>query len=176
MKRTILFAILLSLLHVIFAQNEKVSTILIKEAGIYIDLPNPAWKNTSRDENNGRIVYWFKREPITDGQDKQIIPNIGIIIEDIDDKTDVITYSIGKRGQTPFDVVGTFIHGDGEINFRNAVGYKGIYKDKASLSHTVFVIHAINRKKGIQIILDTTKDTFSKMEKEFLFVLRSIRK
>lgn len=73
------------------------------------------------------------------------------------------------------DVAKTFFHKDGIINYTNAVGYKGTYIDQASLGHTVYVVHAINEDKGLQIILDTTTDTFSAMDTGFLQILKSIR-
>lgn len=48
--------------------------------------------------------------------------------------------------------------------------------DKTSLNHTVYVVHAINEDKGLQIILDTTTDTFPAIDTEFLQILKSIRK
>ncbi len=73
-------------------------------------------------------------------------------------------------------VAQTFINGDGIINFSNAVGYKGSYVDGNSLTHIVYVIHAINGDKGIQLILDTTSETFSLVNPDFLAVLKSFRK
>jgi len=69
-----------------------------------------------------------------------------------------------------------FTYEDGTINYINAVGYKGTYIDGASLSHTVYVVHAINRDRGLQIILDTTTETFPTIDAEFLQILKSVRK
>ena len=70
----------------------------------------------------------------------------------------------------------TFVKGDGIINFINAVGYKGSYVDGNSQKHIVYVIHAINGDKGIQLILDTTSETFLLVNPDFLSVLESFRK
>jgi hypothetical protein len=66
-----------------------------------------------------------------------------------------------------------FIHGDGKINFINAVGYKGSYVDYNHIRHIVYVVHAINGDKGIQLILNTTAETFPIVDPDFLTVLKS---
>lgn len=60
-----------------------------------------------------------------------------------------------------------FTHEEGTINYVSAVGYKGTYIDQASLSHTIYVVHAINVDRGVQIILDTATETFPTIDVEF---------
>jgi hypothetical protein len=89
---------------------------------------------------------------------------------------DIITWSVNKRGSAPFDVDKVFIHGDGPINFLNAVAYKGKYVDEYKLEHTVYVVHAINNNMGIQVIFDATTSVFDQVDKEFQTTMKSIRK
>ncbi len=175
MKKLLSFVTLLTILHHVSAQDSSAQIYSFKEAGISIDLPNSKWHEVVRKEANGVIVYLFKRDVVTDSSNRQIIPNIGVIIENVPDQTDVITYSLEKRTQTPFDVLETFIHGDRRLNYKNAVAYKGTYTDADSLLHTIYVVHAINKNKGMQIVLDTTAQTFAEIEEEFISVLRSLR-
>jgi hypothetical protein len=44
------------------------------------------------------------------------------------------------------------------------------------VSHTVYVVHAINGDRGLQVILDTTTETFPAIDAEFLQILKSVRK
>lgn len=150
------------------------SVYLFKEANIKLTIPNSHWHLQPRQEQNGFIIYVFKRDPIVDSSNRDIIPNVGVVIEKINQKTDIITYSVNKRANGFFSVIQMFAHEDGIIDYINAVGYKGTYTD--SLDHTVYVVHAINEDKGLQIILDTTTDTFSTIDTEFLQILKSIRK
>ncbi len=175
MKQFLIFLGFASTVYTSYGQDSSGFTYSIKEAGISINLPNSKWHLTDSEENNSRAVYIFKREAIIDNSNTQIIPNIAVIIEDVDENTDVIEYSIVKRTKTPFDVSETFIHGDGKLNYKNAVGYKGTYKDQRSILHTIYVVHAINKNKGIQLILDTTSETFAEIDPEFLAVLKSLK-
>ncbi|HEV2482180.1 MAG TPA: hypothetical protein VGS79_21090 [Puia sp.] len=152
------------------------SVYLFKEANIKIDIPSTIYHLRPRQEQNGFIIYVFKREPIQDSAERSIIPNVAVVIENVDPKMDVVTYSVTKRGNGAFDVDKMFIHGDGIIDFVNAVGYQGSYTDQNNMKHTVYVVHAINGDKGIQIIMDTTSDTFPSIDPEFRKILKSIRK
>ena len=148
----------------------------IKEAKIKIDLPNDSWALANRSENKGMIIYSYKRKPVDDSEGRHIIPNMAVIIEDVEKKVDAVKYSALKRSQVKFDVSEVFTHGKGPIKFVNAIGYKGTYTDSGGLEHTVYVIHAINERKGIQFICDATTGVLEKVEAEFLATLKSIRK
>ena len=174
-----LFLRLALLFYAIFLANytnAADSTYFFKEANIKINVPDSVWHMQPRQQRKGYIIYSFKRDPIIDSLNRSIIPNIAVIIEKISPKTDVVTYSINKRAKMNIKVTQTFIDGDGIINFINAVGYKGSYVDGNSLTHIVYVVHAINGDKGIQLILDTTSETFSLVNPDFLAVLKSFRK
>ena len=147
----------------------------LKEAKIKIDLPNDSWFLANKQEINGLTIYYFKRKPIEDSEGRQIIPNISVIIEDVDKNMDAITYSALKRSKVSFEVSEVFTHENGKINYENAIGYKGKYVDKG-LDHTVYVIHGINGKKGLQFICDVTTNILDKVDGEFLTTLKSIRK
>lgn len=170
-SRAILFCFSLFFAKGLFAAD---SVYLFKEANIKINIDNSVWHLQPRQEQNGYVIYVFKRDPVVDSSGRSIIPNVAVVIEDVDPKMDVVTYSVVKRGKSGFDVDKMFIHGDGVIDFVNAVGYKGSYADE--MKHTVYVIHAINGNKGIQVIMDATTETFPAIDPEFRRILKSIRK
>ena len=152
------------------------SVYIFKEGHLMLNIPNSHWHLQPKQDRNGFVIYVFKRDPILDSADRNIIPNAAVVIEKIDSNTDLVTYSVNKRSRGFFSVTDMFNHEDGTINYINAVGYKGTYIDGASLSHTVYVVHAINQDRGLQIILDTTTETFPTIDAEFLQILKSVRK
>jgi hypothetical protein len=147
----------------------------IKEASISLELPNNSWNLINKMDQNGMQIYFYKRNPIIDKNGNSIIPNISIIVEDVNKDLDVVTYSAFKRGQVNFEVIEMFIHEDEKIDFENAVGYKGKYNDQFG-EHTVYIVHAINNQKGVQIIFDVLTDLFSELDPEFKKTLKSIKK
>jgi hypothetical protein len=169
MKKLFLFVITILLLTLNgFCQE------LINEAKISFELPNTYWALTNKKEINDKEVYYYKREPINDSLGRQIIPNISFVVEPIDKKIDVITFSAIKRGQVSFDVIKVLTNEDGFFKLKNAIGYKGTYTDKFG-EHTVYVIHTINNKKGVQIIFDVLSELFKEMDTEFLYSMKTLQ-
>jgi hypothetical protein len=150
------------------------SVYVFKEGNVQLNIPNSHWHLQPKQEKNGYTIYVFKRDPVLDSSGRNIIPNAAVIIEKVQPKTDVIIYSVNKRANGGFDVIKVFSHEDGTISYLNAVGYKGTYTDQ--IAHTVYVVHAINGDKGLQIILDTTTETFEALDPEFQRILKSFEK
>ena len=148
------------------------SVYVFTEAHLKASLPGSHWHLKPRQTQNGMTIYVFKRDPILDSSGRKIIPNFAVIIEPIDPKTDVVTYSVNKRANNAFHVTEMFNYEEGPIKIVNAVCYKGTYTD--AMTHIVYVIHGINGSKGFQIILDTTTETFAAMDAEFQGILKSI--
>ena len=169
MKKTFLLILLLVNIITGFSQE------LIKEAKLSLDLPNDKWELKGKQDKNGMQVYFFKRESIKDKLGRDVIPNISVVVEDVNKKLDVVTYSALKRGQVNFEVDKVFIHDKGLFDFKNAIGYKGRYKDQFG-EHTVYVLHAINNKKGLQIFFDVLTGLFEDLDAEFKYTLKSIKK
>jgi hypothetical protein len=169
--RIIAMLFIFSLHGELYAQD---SVYMFREANIKLNIPNSHWHLQPKQVKNRYTIYVFKRDPILDSSNRNIIPNAAVVIENIDPKTDIVTYSVNKRANGAFSVKEMFTHEDGTINYLNAVAYKGTYTDQAN--HTVYVVHAINGDKGIQIILDTTTETFATIDAEFLQILKSIRR
>ena len=147
---------------------------IIKEANLSLTLPNDKWKFFKSQDANGVQVYLYNREAIKDSSGYNVIPNISVVIENVDKKLDAVTYSIMKRSQVKFKVDKVFIQKDGIIDLKNAVGYRGRYTDKFG-EHTIYVIHAINRGKGIQVIFDVLTTLFDKLDPEFKVTLKSLK-
>ena len=161
-------------LSITFGISQSKFTHDIQEAGIKIDLPNDAWALADK-QSSKRTIYSFKRKSIADSSGREIIPNMAVIIEDVPEGTDAVTFSASKRLQIPFDVLDVFTHESGNLNFKNAIAYKGTYEDRLKIEHTIFIVHGINEKKGIQFICDATTEVFGKIQGEFLSTMKSIR-
>jgi hypothetical protein len=165
--------LLLSLLFLLSATTgfceEKIS-----EAKLTLKLPNNKWELKNKVEQNEAQIYIYKREPIINDDGREVISNIAVIVEDINEDSDVVTYSVFKRSQVGFEVLEVFTPGDGLLFFQNAIGYKGKYKDQHG-EHTIYCLYAINNNKGVQIIFDVLTDLFNELDTEFQLTLKSIK-
>ena len=171
MKNIALLIALLIPVILCHGQTQKIS-----EAGIRFDLPNSSWSLKNKQEKNNLTIYFYKRVPITDNESRQVIPNISFIVETVPDTTDIVVYSMQKRSVVPFDIKEVFTYQDKnpKINHKYAIGYKGTYTDKGGLPHTVYIVHLINKDKGVQVFFDATTEVFPFCESEFLKAMRSI--
>ena len=145
----------------------------IEKSNLSINFENNNWHLNKPENTSKYSIFTFKRTPIKEGS-KNIIPNISFMIEDTDSK-DVITYSTLKRINIPFEVVKVLSVEKGDLSIENSIGYIGKYIYENGENHTIFIIHSIYNKKGIQIIFDTTEDTYKEIETEFKEILKNIK-
>ncbi|PJX22779.1 hypothetical protein CAP47_07065 [Psychroflexus sp. S27] len=138
----------------------------IEEAKLKFKLPNIHWRFTERKTHKDKIIYTYKRDVILDSAGREIDPQITFIIEPVGSNADVIQYSIVKRMATPFDLVDMFTHEDGYMKFKNGVGYQGKYFDRG-LEHRIYIVHGINNKMGITLVMDTTEEVSDIVAPEF---------
>lgn len=153
-------------------------TEIIKDANIKLDF-SEEWFLADKPGNENIQGYVFKRQPITDKTGLHVIPNIGVWVETIDPKTNIVIYSAQKQLATPFKVTSMFVRDDPkkevEFNFVNGVGFKSEYTDKKGRPHNTYYIYLINGDKGIQIIFDSTTSVFDIADKEFKRTIKSIQ-
>ena len=82
-----------------------------------------------------------------------------------------------KQIEVPFKTIDVFSKssGDKNLNMDYAIGYKGSYESN-SIKHIIYVVHLINGKCGVQIIMDMTESVFNNYVNEFISTIRSIKK
>ncbi len=185
MKRNLVVFFILCCSVVCNAQKDT-----IKAASLLFEKPNSKWFLKEIKDTCGWTIYSYKREPIIDSEGRSIIPNIAFIVESIPDTVtiDVMQYSIHRRGQFPAKTIGMF-SGEGgnsdpkyekqnaagmpKMQYKNAMGFKAIYKDMAG-EHSIYLVFLLNKHKGVTVIMDMTSELFEKYGKEFNDGLLSI--
>ena len=154
----------------------------IKEAKMFLQLPNDEWFLADNSNNKGLAQYIFKRNEIIDPNGRAIIPAIILYIEDAKDyKQDLVIYSLQKRlafSKYNIQISKILIPKDKEFpfsSFKNAMLTIALYSDNG-LDHVFYMLHIINKEnKGIQLYMDMTKDIVDEYEKEFWRTLQSIK-
>jgi hypothetical protein len=156
--------------------NCSFSQQIIKEAGISFKLNDSLWKrNTSQNDNTkSATVYRYNRVQIETTDGKPVIPTIAVVIESIQDSTDIMVFSAMKKVKTPFDVEEIFTSAKGLLQYENAIGYRGGYSDRNGVRHSIIVIYLINKNKGVQMVMDITRELYDEYKGEFEDVIRSI--
>src|SRR5579859_4531292 len=152
---------------------------VIKEANMFIRMPNSEWELTTKSEQPTQYV--FKRTSVKDREGREIIPGIIVAVEDASKfNHDVTQYTIAKRMQfrnKQLKVDKILIHENKEypLSYKNAFITKCSYNENGT-DNLLYMIHIINDdNKGIQIYMDMTKDLGDEYEQEIWTTMKSIR-
>ena len=159
----------------VFAQD--VVYIEAYGSAVYFAPPDTTrWNLTQNqgDDGVGTRLVMFERNPITDKQGRKVSPVIALIVEPIADSSDVVTYSVMKRMDVPFDVSKVIGDDTTAFSYRNAVGYEGTYT-KEDVKHIVLIAHMRHKEAGIQIICDATDEVYHMVEKDFRLFIKLIQ-
>jgi len=169
-KPILCFVITVLLCSSLFSQQ------IIKEAGIRFNLNDSLWKRNANqnDHIQNAIIYRYKRTPIETSDGKQVIPNITVVVETVKDSLDIMVFSAMKKIKTPFDVEEVITPDKGLLQYQNAIGYRGEYTDRTGIRHSIIIIYLINKNKGVQMVMDITRELYDEYRGEFDDVIRSI--
>ena len=154
------------------AQIEK-----LKDLGIEFYLPATKWKKGDVNNTNTLIVYKYKRASIIDKEGRSVVANLSFIAENVPDTLSLVSYSMDKRSRKPFEVfeVLSATGTNPKLKHKKAIGYKSKYTDSKSIAHSLYIVHLIEKQKGIQVILDITTELLPKVEPELLKIIGSIK-
>lgn len=149
--------------------------ISVRHTNLVFELPNKKWSLYSKGANKIGSISIYKGKPIKIVSGKYVTPKLTIVTEVISDTILLEEYSQQKLQETPFKVINSFTSKDQDtkISLQNAIGYQGtFYRD--DLLNSLYVIHLISNKRGIQIFLDIPESLFKKYDKEFIKALESL--
>ncbi len=172
MRKLFFLSLILLFTTTAYAQIEK-----LKDLGIEFYLPTNTWKKGEANNTNSLIIYKYKRQAIVDAKGRGVIANLSFIAENVPDTLSVVNYTMQKRIQKPFEVM-EVLSASGmnpKLKHNNAIGYKSNYTDSKSIPHTLYIVHLIEKQKGIQVIMDITTELLPKVEPEFLKIVGSIK-
>lgn len=169
----------LALLPIILAfaidpSGEKTISVKLKEAKMSMVLAGEQWSMAEYDERSVPVLYIYQREPLFDAMGGAVVPNITILIEELPLGKDVAGFSASKRAANPFEMDRMLTHQNGDLGFKNAIGYQGHYVENGR-EHTVLVVHAINGLYGVELICDVPTELFAEVAPEFRTTVRSLR-
>jgi hypothetical protein len=97
------------------------------------------------------------------------------MIESVPDGQDLVEYSISKRMNLPIKILKVIAPEKREFGDVEGIGYLATYDDPSGLPHEVYVVHAVIKNRGIQVIIDGTASVFDKLDSEYRSILRSFK-
>ena len=148
------------------------------EAKLTFERANEHWSLVERSGSaaEGSWMYGFQRAPVFDAAGTPVEPYFAFIIHDLGDQpVDAHTYSLNMRGVLYFEVDQVLLAKDGLFRLTNAIGYRGRRNQDDGYEHTLLIVHAVYRNRGITSVADSTTDVFEQVRGEFENMLRSVR-
>jgi hypothetical protein len=147
---------------------------------------NPKIAFSKPDQNSWRVVSYeapnegnkgilmYKHLPILDSLGYSIEPVLAVLYENINEKVDVIEYSVSTLASKPYDIQRKLLGGyPAYSQDKHSVVFKGYY-EREGIKHTVLLGYILYKKVGIEIIGDATSDVFNLVEKDFSIFLKSV--
>jgi hypothetical protein len=169
MKRSTLFF----LLAFCFAFIKPGKTTRFSESGVKFTLPSKAWSIKDKDVQKDSYTYitYLRDSSGTNGK-CTLSPSMTILIENVSESTDILTYSAKKRSRLTVKVDRMLTYRDG-ISVQNGIAYKGYYTDKNNVEHVQFLLLILNMNKGMEITLDAPGTCGQQLEQEFAALIAS---
>ncbi len=163
----------LCVLAMLLAGCNRQGGVFLEEIGWAFTLPDAFEPVPAEVLPDGSVLHRFKHEGIADDSGIVVHPNIAFIIMDVPPDTDPVLFSASRRR---FDIIKMYTPADILFDV-NAIGYLAEHTDTfdgREYKHRIYVLHAVQDSKGIEVVLDSTESVFNKVNGDFMEVLKSI--
>lgn len=126
----------------------------------------------SPEKMRGAIV--FKHRPIADSKGRLIEPMIALVYENVNEKMDVIEYSINLLSNNPYEINRDLLGGFPDYSSdKHSVVFKGDYL-RDGVKHKVYLGYILYNKIGIEIIGDGTDEIFQSIDADIKKFIKSV--
>lgn len=151
------------------------SQIRIPDTRVVFNFPDGGWKylkTLQPDKNITVYLYAYIAKDIVDNDGDTIPPFMRIYVHK-NYSEDVFDLAYSRYSQQPFQSLEEYVDG---LPTKDGIGYIGAYTSAIDGKDYQFrMIYFKDRNNGIEIRLETTRDTFEKMDREFTRVMKSVR-
>ncbi len=175
MKKTIIIltaAMLLALFGTATAQEMK-----IPGTELSITLPTDNWRylqTMKLDDGADLFIFYYSHETIIDETGDTILPFLRMYVNK-GYKDDIYTLIYSRYMLQPYQSIEEYTSGPG-LPKDGGLGYIGAYTNPSEQKDYQFMMtYFKNNGTIVEIRLETTKDTFHKMENEFNTILKSLK-
>lgn len=156
--------------------------ITVRQADIAFVLPDK-WdpktisgnRSPPKMDRSDPLYLGWKRAPIVDSAGHRVFPGMNMVVYYVAQDTDVTLTSamlMHRRGW-PFKKFLT--SADYGLKLPHSLGYLTEYSPRKGIVLKLFVIHAVNDGKFVEIILSATREVFPLVEGEFRSIIQSLR-
>ena len=152
--------------------------VSIPEAGIQFELPNQEWYFADKYEFKHGPIYIYKRTPIVDSRNYNVISAIMVSVEKREipgpEYLGLEVFSLQRVDKIGLDYANTITNQCDKIKLKNAAAYLGQYEDMG-LQHHLYTVTKYIEGKYVTVNCDITSELFDQLDPEFTKMLGSIK-
>jgi hypothetical protein len=149
--------------------------ISVPEGKIRFTLDSQVWTLAKKEKAGTMIYYNFKRRPIRDSLNRDVVANFSILAEPPPVKGQKLGDYAGQRRKESGYTVIRSDRGRKKSPDREYLIHHGRYTDSKENVHRILVWYGFRNGMALQLIFDTTATVWSECEIEFQTILESIR-
>lgn len=163
------------MLILLMAHLSATAQIHIPNTRVTFEFPNGGWKylNTFQPDKDVTVyLYSYMAQDIIDNDGDTIPPFMRIYVRR-NYAEGAFDLAYARYSQQPFQSLDEYFDG---LPTKDGIGYIGAYASASDEKNYQFrMIYFKDRNNGIEIRLETTKDTFDKMDDEFRKIMKTVR-
>ncbi len=169
MRRIILIIALM------LANVAAMSQIKVPGTRVTFDFPNQGWKflkTITVDKTTTVYLYSYTGEKFVDPSGEKTPPFMRVYVKK-NYTDDILNLAYARFLQQPFQSINEYFEG---LPAEGGIGYLGAYTSTTDETDYKFqMIYFKDKNNAIEIRLETTIDTYDKMEKEFDAVRKTVK-
>jgi len=177
-----LLAALFTLILILPNYGQAAADVRIEEAQLAFVLPD-AWdatvlspnRNQSKMDASDPLFLLWRRASVIDKNGHAVSAGINVTTFNVPPDANVVlaSSSLMHRRNWPFK---QFLSASQDgLALPNSLGYLTEFSPQKGVLMKLFVVHAINEGKFVEITLSSTEHVFAQVESEFRSVIRSLR-
>jgi len=175
MRKTI--KILTAAMLLVFAGSAMSQELKIPGTSLSITLPTDNWRylqTLKLDDGADLYVYYYAHETIIDKSGDTVLPFLRVYVNQ-KYKGDLYSLIFNRYMLQPYQSIEEYTSGIG-LPKEGGMGYIGAYTNPSEKKDYEFMMtYFKNSGTTVEIRLETSKDTFTKMEEEFNTILKSLK-
>lgn len=155
--------------------QSELRSISVPEGKIRFTLDSKVWTLAKKEKAGTMIYYNFKRRPIRDSLNRDVVANFSVLAEPPPVKGQKLGAYAGQRRKESGYTVIRSVPGRKKSPERDYLIHHGRYTDSKENVHRILIWYGFRNGKALQLIFDTTATVWSQCEDEFQAILDSIR-
>lgn len=148
----------------------------IDGAAINVSFPEGVWYLSEKYKVDGRLSFLFYRLALDGEQNTEDLASCLISLETVSSNIGLIDYSSFRRRRLSVDIKEVIPREKNLFTLPESIAYLGNHSDSSDHERTAIVLHSLQAKVGMELVLDCSSENYETLKEEFEFILKSLKK